>query len=48
MIYELTNHLGNLVPTITDKKVWAASASNSSLTGYYTADLASATDAYSE
>ncbi len=45
-LYELTNHLGNVLATITDKKIAVSSASNSSLIDHYTADVATAQDYY--
>ncbi|HVG16539.1 MAG TPA: RHS repeat-associated core domain-containing protein [Chitinophagaceae bacterium] len=44
--YELSNHLGNVLTTITDKKFGVASAENSSLIDFYTADVRSAQDYY--
>ncbi len=42
-LYELTNHLGNVLATISDKKIGVPSGSTIS---YYTADLVSAQDYY--
>ncbi len=42
-LYELTNHLGNVLATISDKKIGVPSGSTIS---YYTADLISANDYY--
>lgn len=44
--YELTNHLGNVLAALTDKKIAVPSATNSSLIDHYTADIASAQDYY--
>ena len=44
--YELTNHLGNVLSTITDKKIAVVSGSNSSLIDHFTADIATAQDFY--
>jgi RHS repeat-associated protein len=43
--YELTNHLGNVLETITDKRL--QHTSNSSTIDYYTADIGTAQDYYS-
>src|SRR6185437_2959395 len=43
--YELTNHLGNVLSTITDKKI-AVSSGGSSLIDHFTADVATAQDYY--
>jgi len=45
-LYELTNHLGNVLATITDNKIAIPSQSNSSLTDHYEADIVSAQDYY--
>jgi RHS repeat-associated protein len=44
--YELTNHLGNVLATITDKKIAVSSGSNSSLIDHFTADVVTAQDYY--
>ena len=44
--YELSNHLGNVLTTISDKKFGVPSAGNSSLIDYYTADVTNATSYY--
>jgi RHS repeat-associated protein len=44
--YELSNHLGNVLTTISDKKFGVPSAGNSSLIAYYTADVTNATSYY--
>jgi RHS repeat-associated protein len=44
--YELSNHLGNVLATITDKKIAVPSGSNSSLIDYFTADVVTAQDYY--
>jgi len=44
--YELTNHLGNVLSTVTDKKIAVVSGSNSSLIDHFTADIATAQDYY--
>jgi RHS repeat-associated protein len=44
--YELTNHLGNLLATVSDKKIGVSSASNSSLVDHYEPDIVSAQDYY--
>ena len=44
--YELANHLGNVLVTITDKKMGVPSAGNSSLIDHFNADVASANDYY--
>jgi hypothetical protein len=43
-LFELTNHLGNVLATVSDKKI-AVSASGDSI-NYYTADVSSANDYY--
>ena len=43
--YELTNHLGNVLATITDRRLQVPDASGTTL-GYYTADVATAQDYY--
>lgn len=44
--YELSNHLGNVLATITDKKIAVSSGSNSSLIDHFTADVVTAQDYY--
>ena len=44
--YELTNHLGNVLATITDKKIGVSLASDSSLIDHYEADVQTAQDYY--
>jgi RHS repeat-associated protein len=44
--YELTNHLGNVLVTVTDKKIGVSSASNNSLIDHYEPDIVSAQDYY--
>ncbi|WP_207515435.1 RHS repeat domain-containing protein [Longitalea luteola] len=44
--YELTNHLGNVLVTVTDKKIGVSSASDSSLIDHYEPDIVSAHDYY--
>src|SRR6185503_4916122 len=44
--YELTNHLGNVVTTISDKKISIPSQTNSSLTDHYEADVLTQQDYY--
>jgi RHS repeat-associated protein len=44
--YELTNHLGNVLSTITDKKNAVSSISDSSLIDHFTADIATVQDYY--
>ncbi len=44
--YELTNHLGNVLSTFTDKKIAVSSTTNSSLIDHFTADIATAQDYY--
>jgi YD repeat-containing protein len=44
--YELSNHLGNILTTITDKKIAVPSTTNSSLIDHFTADIATAQDYY--
>jgi len=44
--YELSNHLGNVLSTISDKKINVASETNSSLIAYYNPDIVSAQDYY--
>ncbi|MBO9203113.1 MULTISPECIES: HYD1 signature containing ADP-ribosyltransferase family protein [Niastella] len=45
-VYELTNHLGNVLVTVTDKKIGVSSPSNSSLIDHYEPDIVSAQDYY--
>jgi RHS repeat-associated protein len=45
-LYELTNHLGNVLVAVTDKKNGVPSSGNSSLIDHYTADVVSAGDYY--
>jgi RHS repeat-associated protein len=44
--YELSNHLGNVLSTISDQKVGVAAVGNSSLIGYYKAVVQTANDYY--
>jgi len=44
--YELTNHVGNVMATISDKKISIPSAGNGSLTDHYEADIQSMQDYY--
>ena len=44
--YELTNHLGNVLATVSDKKIGVPSTSNSSLIDHYEPDVVSAQDYY--
>jgi hypothetical protein len=44
--YELSNHLGNVLATITDKKIAVSSGGNSSLIDHFTADVVTAQDYY--
>jgi RHS repeat-associated protein len=44
--YELSNHLGNVLMTITDKKIAVVSGSNNALIDHFTADVATAQDYY--
>jgi RHS repeat-associated core domain len=44
--YELTNHLGNVLATISDKKFGVLSDTYSSLIDHYEADIVNATDYY--
>ena len=41
--FELSNHLGNVLVTITDQKIWTVDAANGN---YYAATVTSATDYY--
>ncbi|MBS1604645.1 MAG: hypothetical protein JST42_18410, partial [Bacteroidetes bacterium] len=44
--YELVNHLGNVLATITDKKIGVSLATDSSLIDHYEADVKTAQDYY--
>ena len=44
--YELANHLGNVLATITDKKIGVSLSSDSSLIDHYVADVQTAQDYY--
>ena len=44
--YELSNHLGNVLSTISDKKIGVPYASNSSLIEYYKPDIITASEYY--
>jgi YD repeat-containing protein len=44
--FELSNHLGNVLVTISDKKIAVASTTNPNLIAYYTADVVTANDYY--
>ena len=44
--YELSNHLGNVLAVINDKKIGVSSISDSSLTDHYVADVLSLQDYY--
>jgi len=44
--YELTNHLGNVLVTVSDRKIGVPSVGNSSLIAYYNADIVNANDYY--
>jgi hypothetical protein len=44
--YELTNHLGNVLATITDKKIGVSLATDSSLIDHYEPDVQTAQDYY--
>jgi RHS repeat-associated protein len=44
--YELTNHLDNVLVTVTDKKIGVSSPSDSSLIDHYEPDIVSAQDYY--
>ena len=45
-LYELTNHLGNLLLTITDKKIPVTASPNDAIINYFTADVVTANDYY--
>ncbi|HKO82324.1 MAG TPA: RHS repeat-associated core domain-containing protein, partial [Chitinophagaceae bacterium] len=42
--YELSNHLGNVLTVISDKKIGTAQSGNPTLIDYYTADIINASD----
>lgn len=44
--YELTNHLGNVLATLSDKKIGVPSETNSSLIAYYKPEIRGAQDYY--
>jgi hypothetical protein len=44
--YELSNHLGNVLSVLSDKKIAISSATNSNVISYYVPDVLSATDYY--
>jgi RHS repeat-associated protein len=44
--YELSNHLGNVLATISDKKIGVSSQANSSLIDHYKAEVTTAQDYY--
>ena len=44
--YEFSNHLGNVLATVSDKKIGVPSATNSSLIDHYEPDIVSAQDYY--
>jgi RHS repeat-associated protein len=44
--FELSNHLGNVLVTVSDKKLAVASTTNPNLIAYYTADVVTANDYY--
>ena len=44
--FEITNHLGNVLATVTDKKMGVRSTTDTSKVAYYTADVMSAQDYY--
>ena len=44
--YEFTNHLGNVLATITDRKIAHETTPGSGVIGYYTADISSSQDYY--
>jgi RHS repeat-associated protein len=44
--YELSNHLGNVLVTVSDRKKAVMSTTNTNLVAYYQADLVTATDYY--
>jgi RHS repeat-associated protein len=44
--YELTNHLGNVLTTLSDKKIGVSSATNSALVDHYEPNIVSAQDYY--
>ena len=45
-LYELTNHLGNVLLTITDKKIPVTASPNDEIINYFTADVVTANDYY--
>jgi len=45
-LFELSNHLGNVLTTVSDKKLQVQSSVNGQLVGYYLADIMSANDYY--
>ncbi len=45
-IFELTNHIGNVLVTVTDRKFQVQSTTNAGMVGYYEADIVSANDYY--
>lgn len=44
--YELSNHLGNVLVTVSDRKIQVQDPNNTTQTLYYTADVITATDYY--
>jgi hypothetical protein len=44
--YELSNHLGNVLVTVSDRKKAVMSTTNTNLVAYYEADIVTATDYY--
>ncbi|WP_205509787.1 LamG-like jellyroll fold domain-containing protein [Longitalea arenae] len=45
--YELSNHLGNILATVTDKRIAVPSSENSSVADHYEADVTTTQDYYS-
>ena len=45
-MYELTNHLGNVLLTITNKKIPVTASPNDAIINYFTADVVTANDYY--
>ncbi len=45
-LFELSNHLGNVLVTVTDKRIAIPQAGNSTFIDHYEADIASAQDYY--
>lgn len=45
-LFELSNHLGNVLATITDRKIAAPSTTNDSLIDHYVADISTVQDYY--